>query len=169
MRWTSGCEHVRIGPTMAEAQPIGEAGEYGIAITRVFDAPRERVWREWTQPDCFSDWFGGAQADVPPDSVAMDVRAGGAWRLTMRFGASVIHWKGEFVEVRPPERLVFTVTDRPDDERREIVTVELAELGDGRTEMRFEQRGHMRPEDYERTGAGWGTFFERIDERLREA
>jgi uncharacterized protein YndB with AHSA1/START domain len=34
------------------------AGE-GIRITRVFDAPRERVWQEWTEPERFADWFGG--------------------------------------------------------------------------------------------------------------
>ena len=55
-----------------------------ISITRVFEAPRERVWREWTEPDRFADWFGGAVGEVAPSSVAMDVRVGGAWRLTMR-------------------------------------------------------------------------------------
>jgi uncharacterized protein YndB with AHSA1/START domain len=41
-----------------------------IPITRVFEAPRERVWREWTEPDRFADWFGGAEDEVPPSSVA---------------------------------------------------------------------------------------------------
>jgi uncharacterized protein YndB with AHSA1/START domain len=154
---------------MAEALPRDDEGRYGIAITRVFDAPRERVWREWTEPERFADWFGGPQSHVPPASVSMDVRPGGNWRLTMLFGEREIHWKGEFREVSPPERLVFTVTDMPDDDRREVVTVVFADLGDGRTEMHFEQRGHMPPEAYERTRDGWGTFFARIDERLAEA
>jgi uncharacterized protein YndB with AHSA1/START domain len=34
----------------------------GITITRVFDAPRERVWQEWTEPERFADWFGGPEA-----------------------------------------------------------------------------------------------------------
>ena len=37
----------------------------GITITRVFDAPRERVWKEWTEPERFADWFGGPEAEVP--------------------------------------------------------------------------------------------------------
>jgi len=57
----------------------------------------------------------------------------------------------------------------PHDERREVVTVDLADLGDGRTEMRFAQRGHMPPDAYERTGAGGGGFFDRIAERLAAA
>ena len=44
----------------------------GISITRVFDAPRERVWREWTQPEAFADWFGTASSPVPLETVEMD-------------------------------------------------------------------------------------------------
>jgi uncharacterized protein YndB with AHSA1/START domain len=98
----------------------------------------------------------------------MDVRPGGAWRATMYAGPGrrEIVWSGEFREVDEPERLVFTVSDRPEQDLFELVTVVLADLGDGRTEMRFEQRGHMRPEEYERAKQGWGTFFDRIAERL---
>jgi hypothetical protein len=44
--------------------------------------------------------------------------------------------------------------------------LELLDLGDGRTEMQFEQLGLMPPEEYEGAGSGWSTFFDRIDERL---
>ena len=147
-------------------QPTPDA-EPGISVTRVFDAPRELVWKEWTEPERFADWFGGTQSEVPLETVSMDVRPGGAWRLTMYAepGRRVIHWKGEFREVVEPERLVFTVSDRPD-EVYELVTVVLADLGDGRTEMRFEQRGHMSAEQYERAQSGWGVFFDVIAKHL---
>jgi hypothetical protein len=48
------------------------------------------------------------------------------------------------------------------------VIVDLTELGDGRTEMRFEQRGGRSPSEYERTRQGWGTFFDRVAERLAQ-
>jgi uncharacterized protein YndB with AHSA1/START domain len=139
----------------------------GFTSTRVFDAPRERVWREWTEPAAFADWFGGTESEVPLESVSMDVRPGGAWRLTMYAGPGrrEIRWWGEYREVEAPERLVFTISDREGD-ASELVTVELADLGDGRTEMRVEQRGGMSPEEYERAKAGWGKFFDRIAERL---
>jgi len=145
--------------------------EPGIAIVRVFDAPRERVWREWTEPEPFADWFGGAEAEVPLSSVAMDVRPGGSWRLTMFAGPERrrIDWKGEYREVVEPERLAFTVSDQPGDGPWELVTVELVDLGDGRTEMRFEQRGTLPPDVYEGARKGWSTFFDRIDERLAPA
>jgi uncharacterized protein YndB with AHSA1/START domain len=149
---------------MAE-QPA--AREYGITMARVFDAPRQRVWQEWTEPEAFADWFGGPQYEVPLSTVSMDVRPGGAWRATMFAGPGrrEIQWKGEYREVVEPERLVFTVSDQPGDEY-ELVTVVLTDLGDGRTEMLFEQRGRMSPEQYERAQQGWSGFFDRIAERL---
>jgi uncharacterized protein YndB with AHSA1/START domain len=147
------------------------ASEYGIRLTRVFDAPRERVWREWTEPERFADWYGGAHCEVPLDSVSMDVRPGGKWRLTMFAPPDRrrIDWKGEYLEVVAPERLVLTVSDQPRDDAFELITVVLTQLGDARTEMHFEQRGSMSPEQYERAIEGWGGFFDRIDERLATA
>ena len=77
-----------------------------------------------------------------------------------------IDWKGSYHEVDTPARLVFTVSDQPGDDRYELVIVVLVDLGDGRTEMRFEQRGHMAAKQYERAAQGWGVFFDRIAERL---
>ena len=65
-----------------------------------------------------------------------------------------------------PERLVFTVSDQPGDDAYELVTVVLNDLGDGRTEMLFEQRGSLPAEVYEGAKQGWSTFFDRIAERL---
>jgi uncharacterized protein YndB with AHSA1/START domain len=144
----------------------------GISITRVFDAPRERVWKEWTDPEAFADWFGGPDSEVPLSTVAMDVRPGGAWRLTMYAepGRREIHWHGEYREVAVPERLVFTITDRPGEEALELVMVELTDVGNGRTEMLFQQRGGgLSADEYERAGQGWGVFFDRIAARLAES
>ena len=155
---------------MADRWPTSGTSEYGITVTRVFDAPRERVWKEWTEPERFADWFGGTDSEVPLSTVAMDVRPGGTWKATMYAGSGrhEILWKGEYREVDAPERLVFTVTDRSDD-KYEVVSVVLTDLGDGRTEMFFEQRGHLAPEQYERTERGWGGFFDRMAERLVDA
>jgi uncharacterized protein YndB with AHSA1/START domain len=135
-----------------------------IEITRVFDAPRERVWREWTEPERFADWFGGDASEIPLPTVSMDVGVGGDRWLTMLPGprTRTTRWAGEYQEVDEPSRLVFTITDRPDEDARELVTVDLGDLGDGRTEMRFSQRGRMTPEEYERAGQGWGSFFDRM-------
>jgi uncharacterized protein YndB with AHSA1/START domain len=156
---------------MAEPPTPDSAAEAGITITRVFDAPRERVWREWTEPERFADWFGGPQSEVPLSSVSMDVRPGGSWRATMFAGPArrEIQWKGEYREVAAPERLVLTFSDQPGENEYELVTVVLTELSDGRTEMFFEQRGRMSAEQYKRAGDGWSGFFDRMAEHLTDA
>jgi len=153
---------------VAEQPSPGSASEAGITLTRVFDAPRELVWKEWTEPERFADWFGGPESEVPLSTVAMDVRPGGSWRATMFSGPGrrEIQWEGDYREVVEPERLVLTFSDQPGEEARELVTVVLTDLGGGRTEMLFEQRGRLTPEQYERTGKGWSGFFDRIAERL---
>ena len=78
-----------------------------------------------------------------------------------------IHWHGEYRVVVAPERLVLTFADRPGD-AYELVTVVLTDLGDGRTEMLFEQRGSMSAEQYRRAEQGWAGFFDRIAERLTD-
>jgi len=137
-------------------------------ITRVFDAPRERLWQEWTEPERFADWFG-AEGEVPLATVSMDVREGGKWRLTMFYGPNRVesNWHGQYQEVVPPERLVLTMTDEPEGgDRYARITVVLTDLGDGRTEMHFEQRDEQTPEEHERAKSGWRKFFDRLDERL---
>jgi uncharacterized protein YndB with AHSA1/START domain len=139
----------------------------GFTTVRVFDAPRERVWREFTEPDRFADWFGGALGEVPPSSVAMDLRVGGAWRLKMRMRDGEVSWHGEYRELVEPERIVFTLSDRPPrDTGHALVIVELVEVGEGRTEMRFEQRGSLSPAQTSAARYGWSRFFDRLAERL---
>jgi uncharacterized protein YndB with AHSA1/START domain len=77
-----------------------------------------------------------------------------------------IEWKGEYLEVVEPERLVFTLSDQPGEDQYELVTVVLTDLGDGRTEMVVEQRGYLGPEQYDRTKQGWSGFLDRIAERF---
>lgn len=138
----------------------------GFIVVRVFDAPRERLWLEWTEPARFADWFGGVEGEIPVSSVVMDVRAGGSWQATMFHGGRTIEWRGEYISVIEPERLVLTMSDQPEGDERELITVVLRDLGDGRTEMHLEQRGQMTPEQYEGAKSGWGGFLDRIAERL---
>lgn len=132
--------------------------EPGISIIRTFDASPEAVFAAWTEATHFAHWFGGAGTTV--DTVSMDVRPGGAWsaRMVLGDGGTEIPWRGTYVEVEPPRRLVLTLTDRPGDQF-ELVTVDLLEV-DGRTEMRFTQTGgHMDAAGYRQAEEGWQAFF----------
>lgn len=78
------------------------------SITRTFDAPRDLVWRAWTVESELAQWlrpFG-----VSTDSVSFDVQVGGRYRYTMTNAETgeVFPTGGEFLEVTPQDRLVFT-------------------------------------------------------------
>ncbi|MGH6725294.1 MAG: SRPBCC family protein [Pseudolabrys sp.] len=81
-------------------------GEGKVSIVRVFDAPRELVWRAWTDAEMLAQWFGprGFASSVPE----FDLRVGGALRIVMHGpDGNDYPMKGVFREVVPPERLVF--------------------------------------------------------------
>ena len=145
----------------------------GIVIVRVFDAPRELVFKAWTEAERFATWFGEHGSTIPMDKVSMDPRPGGAWSATMIYGPDEIElaFSGRFLEVEEPERLVMTITDTPgpDTQPVETFTVLFRDLGDQRTEMTFSQRGGNLPADeYSRAMRGSLIFFDRMAEHLGE-
>ena len=78
-----------------------------VLITRVFDAPRELVFRAHTDPSLIPLWWGPRNTTTIVET--MDVRPGGAWRFIHRSDdGSEYGFRGEFREILPPERLVQT-------------------------------------------------------------
>lgn len=76
-----------------------------IVMTRVFDAPRELVFRAHTDPTLIPQWWGQRSSTTIVDK--MDVRPGGVWRFVQRQGDGIEYgFHGEYHEVVPPERLV---------------------------------------------------------------
>ena len=136
-----------------------------IRMERELDAPRELVFRAWTDPAQFAVWFGGHQARL--EDVTMDVRPGGAWSAKMVLdGGHEIRWAGEFVELDEPARIVLTLTDAPEEDPGEPLTVDLEDLG-GRTRMVVVQRGNeLTEEQYAQARAGWEHFFDVMAELL---
>jgi uncharacterized protein YndB with AHSA1/START domain len=80
--------------------------EREIAATREFNAPRELVFKVWTQPQHIAQWWG--PTGFTTTTHEMDVRAGGVWRFVMH-GPDGTDYDNEisYVEVVPPERLVY--------------------------------------------------------------
>ncbi|MER5896200.1 SRPBCC domain-containing protein [Streptomyces sp. NPDC001876] len=145
----------------------GSARE-GIDITRVVEAPRDRVFAAWTVPEDFAVWYGG-DADVPLDRLSMDVTPGGEWSLVIIVPGAEMPFHGVYREVSAPERLVFTLKDRsaPADVEGERVTVTFTELSRKSTEMVFQQRGgNLTPEQYAAAEDGWDAFFDALDAHL---
>jgi uncharacterized protein YndB with AHSA1/START domain len=143
----------------------------GIEIVRVFDAPRELVFKAWTEPERFATWFGEHGSSIPLERISMDARDGGEWSAVMLHGPDKVEipFAGTFREVVEPERVVMTLADPsdPDNENVEVLTAEFEDLGGGRTQMTFTQRGGNLPADeYSRAMRGSLIFFDRLAEHL---
>ena len=103
-----------------------------IRIERIFDAPRERVWRAFTDPDLVAQWWGRGNRLVIE---RMEVERGGHWRYVEHAPDGAHGFEGRYREVTPPERLVQTFEW---DGMPGYVAVETAifeDLGDGRTKV----------------------------------
>ena len=78
-----------------------------LVLTRIFDAPPEKVFRAWTEPELIKQWFAPLPWTTP--FVETDVRPGGSTRITMRSPEGVDQPdSGVYLEVVPNQRLVFT-------------------------------------------------------------
>ena len=154
-----------------DAVETAETDEESLTIVRIFDAPREEVFKAWTEPELFAQWFGEHGSTVPVDAASMDVRPGGAWRAVMLIGPDTeLVFSGHYREVEEPAHLLLTVTDQDHDDAVavELVSVDLDDLGDGRTKMTFSQRGgNLPPDQYDMTMRGWLAFFERQADLLK--
>lgn len=115
----------------------------GFTLTRELNAPREVVWTAWTDPEHLTHWFHPNGMTSPREEIHVDLRVGGHYRYVMVADdtGERVPTGGTYLELDPPERLVFT-WGSPDDavEDSPVITVTLADRGD-RTEMTFQLQG----------------------------
>ncbi len=139
------------------------ANELELVINRTFDAPRELVWKMWTER--MGEWSAPKGFTMPVSEG--DLRPGGAWRACMKTPDGKELWLGGvYREIVPPERLVFThAWDRPDGKPGPdtLVTVTLAARGK-KTEMNFRQSGFDSVADRDGHDGGWTECFDILDE-----
>jgi uncharacterized protein YndB with AHSA1/START domain len=94
-----------------------------IVLTRVFDAPRELVFKMWSDPKHFAQWYGPNGFTVPVCEI--DLRPGGALRVQMRAPNGAIYpMEGTFTEVVAPERLAFATKVHDNEDLTTVTFVE---------------------------------------------
>ena len=92
---------------MSKTNIIAEPGKQEIVITRVFDAPRELVFKTITDPSLVPQWWGPKRFTTTVDK--MEVRPGGQWRFVQRDADGNEHaFRGVYHEIVSPERIVQT-------------------------------------------------------------
>jgi uncharacterized protein YndB with AHSA1/START domain len=138
------------------------ATDQHVVIERIFDAPRDDVFRAWTDPDEVALWYGPEHFDTPREKISIDLRIGGRYELTMvrRDTGDEFPVGYDIVDLTEPELLVLRSDPMPQLGMHDptITRVELEDLGD-RTRMTltdgpYPESGHAE--------AGWNTAFDKL-------
>jgi uncharacterized protein YndB with AHSA1/START domain len=147
-----------------------------LTISRDFDAPRELVWRAWTEPEQMMRWWGPKDFTAPVCRI--DLRVGGTYLNCMRGPDGKDYWTtGTYREIVPPQRLVFTDSfadasgkrvpashygmtgDWPDEQ---LVTLTFEELAPGKTRLTLRHDDMPSVEMADGAGAGWNESLDKL-------
>jgi uncharacterized protein YndB with AHSA1/START domain len=140
-----------------------------LVIKRILDAPRELVFKAWTDPEHLMRWWGPHGHKLV--SCKVDVRAAGAWRFCMVSPTGLKEWqRGAYREVVPPERLVFSygfedASGHPSHES--VVTVTFAEQS-GKTALTLHQAVFESVAVRDDHVRGWGEALDRLGEYVAQ-
>ncbi|HVA92813.1 MAG TPA: SRPBCC domain-containing protein [Chloroflexota bacterium] len=160
----------------------GSAGERELVLTRVFDAPRELVFKAWTEPERMMRWWGPKGFTTPYCTI--DLRLGGAIHFLMRSPEGQDIWcKGVYREIVEPERVVCTsfFSDEegnlvqpehyglsPDWPAETVFTVTFDEH-EGKTKLTMRQVGVPYGAGSDGAQQGWSESFDRLAEYVAAA
>lgn len=140
-----------------------EAQDRTIVITRVFDAPRERVFEAWTEARHLARWFG--PRDFTVHAAEAEVRVGGKWRVCIRSPEARDYWMhGVYREVAPPQRLAFTHVweeGHGATGHETMITLTFEEAG-GKTKMTFRKAVLVSVKERDEQHTGWSECFDRL-------
>jgi uncharacterized protein YndB with AHSA1/START domain len=154
--------HATDGRTGIKPEPL--------VISRVFPAPRELVFRAWSSAEHMKRWFSPDTYTVPEAEI--DFRPGGVCAICMRSPDGQDFWmRGVYVEVSPPDRLVFTTSVAVDDEPKFTAhtTVMFEDEGSG-TRMTVRQAYDIHDENFrfavEGAPEGWRTTLDKLEREV---
>ena len=143
----------------------GEA-KHRVQVRRLMPAPREILYEAWTDPDGLKQWM--CPGDVIFAEATLDVRVGGAFRITMRSKERVHEHVGTYRVVEPPAKLSFTWSGLDNPNEITLVTVEFIVRGE-ETELIITHEGFTKLDIAQRYQMGWGTIARRFAEYLAKS
>jgi uncharacterized protein YndB with AHSA1/START domain len=159
---------------MAAVAQIAPASERELVLERVIDAPRENVYRAWTEPELLRQWF--APLPYATAVAELDVRPGGSNLIVMRgTDGSEIPNRGVYLEVIENERLVFTdaYTEAWVPSEKPFMTVDLSFQDEGGKTRYTARVRHWSEDDrrmHEKMGfhQGWGQCADQLEAVARK-
>jgi len=136
-------------------------------IERRYDAPPERVWQAWTDPQALSQWFGPGNPQTTRAEI--DLRVGGRYRIAFTgMSGDMNEVSGVYQEVVPHSRLVFTWAFKSTPDRVSRVSIDLVAQRGG-TELRFVHDRFHDEDARARHEFGWKQGFANLDAHLERA
>ena len=142
------------------------AAKLALHLERVLPAPRERVFRMHAEPDFLAQWWGPKGFTAP--SIEVDLSVGGSYRIAMQPPeGDRFFLAGEFREVDPGSRLVYTFRWEPPDpdDRETIVVVSLRDHGDS-TALTIDQQPFATDARRALHEQGWNESLDRLEELI---
>ncbi len=134
-----------------------------LVIRRTLNAPRQRVFDAWTQPELLQRWLGPPEFTVP--AVAFDLRVGGAYRFEMKSPDGEVYVvAGVVKELRAPERLSYTwrwLEDKPEDEHDTLLTLDFHDRG-ATTELVLTHSKFVDAASRDRHEHGWNAVLDKL-------
>ena len=150
---------------MTTVPQVPPATDDDLFLTRAFDAPRDVVWRFFTEPALLAKWFGPTEVHVDPASVVIELRVGGAWDLDMVDNANEARYpmRTTLVAVIPPEYLESrgAAVEGSGPQNDLTLRIWLHDHG-SKTRVTIHQ-GPFTREFRDMTGTGWEASFVKID------
>ena len=150
---------------------VTKPSDQEIRMTRLFDAPRHLVFEAMTRPEHVKQWWGRLGEGYSVPVCEIDLRVGGAWRFVNRHPKGEVAFRGEYREIVPPARLVFTEIFEEYLDTVSLVTAEFTREG-SRTRMTITVRY---PSQFVRDQAiasgmarGAGISYDRLEDLLAE-
>jgi uncharacterized protein YndB with AHSA1/START domain len=146
---------------MSDSTPA--AAQQEVLITRIFEAPREQVFRAWTDPDEVAAWYGPEQMETPREKVKIDLRVGGRYELTMvpRGGDGEFPIGYEIIELREPELIVMRSDPKPEMGMPDPVVLRV-EFHDHGEKTRMTLSDGPYPGGAGHAEAGWNAAFDKL-------
>ncbi len=96
------------GTANSESFKVTTPSDQEICLTRLFNAPRRLVFEAMTKPEHVKQWWGRLGEGYSVPVCEIDFRVGGAWRFVNRHPKGEVAFYGEYREIKPPSRVVFT-------------------------------------------------------------
>jgi uncharacterized protein YndB with AHSA1/START domain len=118
------------GTANSDSFKVSTPSDKEIHMTRLFNAPRQLLWEAMSKPEHVKQWWGRLGEGYSVPVCEIDFRVGGAWRFVNRHPKGEAAFHGEYREIKPPSRVVFTEIFEPFPDSVSVVTSELSEEGD---------------------------------------